>query len=379
MHQAGIENVVSSSGTALTSGQIRLISRFTKNVTILYDGDSAGIKAALRGTDLLLKEGLNVKVLLFEDGEDPDSYIRKNGSTAMQRYLEDKEEDFVFFKTRVLLAEAKNDPIKRAETIREVVESIALIPDEIKVSVFIRECSQLLDIEERVLLSELNKMRIKERQKLARSGDQDPVSGRPTSLTRTESPEETPFDPQPLPEKIDTKTLQEREFVRVLLTYGQVIADWDDDSGLPVAPLLINSIKGIPIEDTTAAAILAIYQGYIDQQKLPEDRVFTSHLNPEIAGLAISLLSSKYTLSPKWQDDKRNIHVSEERDHLKELVYTTVYRMQKRHLEQKISGVREQIKNEKNDQDIEILITEYQKLQESLKILAEKLGTIVLK
>src|SRR5690606_23960333 len=160
MHQAGVENVVSSSGTSLTSGQIRLISRFTNNVVILYDGDAAGIKASLRGTDMLLQEGLNVKVLLFPDGNDPDSYVQTYGSTAFKEYIGKHQEDFIFYKTNILLKDTGGDPIKRAEVIREVVESIALIPDEIKVSVFIQQCSNLLDIEERVLLTELNKIRL---------------------------------------------------------------------------------------------------------------------------------------------------------------------------------------------------------------------------
>ena len=161
MHQAGVENVVSSSGTSLTSGQIRLISRFTTNVVILYDGDAAGIKASLRGTDMLLQEGLNVKVVLFPDGIDPDSYVQMHGSTAFKAYVAQEQEDFIFYKTNILLKDTNGDPIKRADVIREVVESISLIPDEIKVSVFIQQCSGLLDIDERILLTELNKIRLK--------------------------------------------------------------------------------------------------------------------------------------------------------------------------------------------------------------------------
>lgn len=177
MHQAGVENVVSSSGTSLTSGQIKLIARYTKNVVILYDGDAAGIKASLRGTDMLLEEGLNVKVLLFPDGHDPDSYVQKHGSTTFREYIDKHPEDFVFFKTNILLKDSGDDPIKRAEVIRDVVESIALIPDEIKVSLYIRRCSTLLDIEERALLTELNKIRIAKSKakakKLAQSSSQD--------------------------------------------------------------------------------------------------------------------------------------------------------------------------------------------------------------
>src|SRR5690606_36169788 len=141
MHQAGVENVVSSSGTSLTSGHVRLISRYTKNVSILYNGDDAGIKASLRGTDMLLEEGLNVKVLLFPDGNDPDSYVQRYGAAAFTQYIATHQQDFIFFKTAVLLRDAANDPVKRAGVIHDVVDSIALIPDAIKASVFIRECS----------------------------------------------------------------------------------------------------------------------------------------------------------------------------------------------------------------------------------------------
>src|SRR5690606_30426077 len=177
-HQAGVEHVVSSSGTSLTTGQIKLISRYTKNVVILYDGDAAGIKASLRGTDMLLEEGLNVKVLLFPDGNDPDSYVQKFGSTEFKNYIDSHQEDFIFYKTNILLKDTGGDPIKRAEVIREVVQSISLIPDEIKVSVFIQQCSNLLDIEERVLLTELNKMRVQkakaEEKKSNQQGNRSP-------------------------------------------------------------------------------------------------------------------------------------------------------------------------------------------------------------
>ena len=160
VHQAGIENVVASSGTSLTTEQIKLIGRFTQNVTILYDGDAAGIKASLRGLDMILEEGLNVKVVLFPDGHDPDSYVQKVGTSGFKTYVEKHQKDFILFKTSVLLKDAGNDPIKKAGIIREVVESIARIPDSIKASVFVRECSSILQIEERALISELNKMRL---------------------------------------------------------------------------------------------------------------------------------------------------------------------------------------------------------------------------
>ena len=165
MHQAGIENVVSSSGTALTHGQIRMIHRFTKNVTVLYDGDAAGIKASLKGINLLLEEGLNIKVLLLPDGEDPDSFAKKHSSTDFINYLKDNETDFIRFKTEILLKDAGNDPIKRAGLIQDLVESISLIADDITRSVYIKECSRQLDFDESLLHTEVNKKRYNQLQR----------------------------------------------------------------------------------------------------------------------------------------------------------------------------------------------------------------------
>src|ERR1700712_4691769 len=178
VHQAGIENVVASSGTSLTVEQIRLIGRFTKNITILYDGDAAGIKASLRGLDMILEEGLNVKVVLFPDGHDPDSYVRLVGTNAFKTHIEKNKKDFILYKTDILLKEAGTDPIKRAEVIREIVESIAKIPDSIKASVFIKECSHQLQIDERALLSELNKMKLGK----ARKDSQQQTSRQPVAV-----------------------------------------------------------------------------------------------------------------------------------------------------------------------------------------------------
>ena len=169
MHQAGIENVVASSGTSLTSGQIRLIHRFTNNITVLYDGDGAGIKASIRGIDMLLEEGMNIKVVLLPDGEDPDSFARKHNATDYKAYINSHEVDFIRFKTNLLLEEVGNDPIKRAGLIGDIVRSISVIPENIVRSVYIRECSQLLQVEEKLLVQEVNKLmtRTKEEKQVA--------------------------------------------------------------------------------------------------------------------------------------------------------------------------------------------------------------------
>ena len=252
MHQSGIENVVASSGTALTHGQIRLIHRFTDNITVLYDGDAPGIKASLRGIDLLLQEGLNIKVVLLPDGEDPDSFAKSQSAESFTRYIKEHETDFIRFKTQLLLEDAGEDPIKRAAIISNIVESISLIPDAIVRSVYVQECSRLLQIDEQVLLSELNKRRQKraeqqfsrerynqERQSAAPTGTPQttgttpaaPVNDNetppPPSLADVPAPAETPEAVPVTDHTLSQRMVQqsplekyEREIIRYIVRYG---------------------------------------------------------------------------------------------------------------------------------------------------------------
>lgn len=185
MHQAGIENVVASSGTALTQGQIRLIHRFTSNITVLYDGDAAGIKAALRGIDLLLEDGMNVKVVLLPDGEDPDSFARKHNASQFSEFIKQSETDFIRFKTRLLLDDAGTDPIKRSALITDIIRTVAIIPENIARSIYIRECSAMMEIDEQVLLNEVNKIRLSKEERQNMQGQVTP----PVSNTMSMIPE----------------------------------------------------------------------------------------------------------------------------------------------------------------------------------------------
>ena len=389
-HQAGVENVVSSSGTSLTSGQIRLISRYSKNVVILYDGDQAGIKASLRGTDMLLEEGLNVKILLFPDGNDPDSYVQKFGAVAIKDYLEKHQEDFVFYKTHILLRDAGDDPIKRAEVIREVVSSIALIPDEIKVSVYLQRCSTLLDIEERVLLTELNKMRLNKAKANERKAAQRSVS------TPAASPAEDEFIPAEMlaamqaegvsvadkpadgTTKLPAEALIERELVRVLLNYGQELVIWEGDGDIPVAPYLLASLDDVEFEDPPSKIIIEEFKRRAVDYEIPEAKAFFSHSDQQVAQLAVDSLASKYEISPNWSDDKRKIFVPEEKDQLKDLVNQLVFRVKKSKIELQMHRIREELKTA-DPVDLQILLSKYQKLKEGEKLLGEYLGNTIVK
>ncbi|HUH19999.1 DNA primase [Albibacterium sp.] len=374
MHQAGVENVVASSGTSLTTEQIKLIARFTKNVTMLYDGDAAGIKASLRGTDMLLKEGLNVKVLLFSDGHDPDSYIQKFGPNSFQEYVQKNQQDFISFKTQILLQDAGSDPIKRAEVIREVVESIALIPDQIKASVFIRDCSVKLDIEERILISELNKMRLQQSRK------HNPPRNEPSS----DLPPDNLFDDglqeagNQLPE-INSNDLQEQEIIRLLLHYGEMPASWLEEKSYPIAILILSSLQDVEFTDPAAKKVADIYIDYLNRQELPEQKIFITNADKEVSNLVISLLSSPYNLSPNWNDDKRQIYVKQEVDNLKETVLKAIFRMKKRKIDERIQKVRDEMKEETNPENIAILSHKYLKLKEVEKDTLTFLGTVISK
>lgn len=381
MHQAGVENVVSSSGTSLTAGQIRLISRFSKNVTLLFDGDAAGIKASLRGADMLLQEGLNVKVLLFEGGRDPDSYIKEFGPSKFKKYIEENSQDFISFKTTVLLQDAGDDPIKRAGVIREVVESIALIPDQIKVAVFIRECSQQLEIEERFLIAELNSMKITQSRK---SSQQEQQLLRQQQAAVDDGPPADLFDDEARHD-LETSSikassaLQEQEIIRLLLNYGHIPAEWEQEGNMPIAIVLLAGLEDVTFHHAGCKKVIDIYLERIEKQELPEEKDFIQHLDKEVSGLAVSLLTSRYTLSPNWGDDKRQIFVSGEMDNLKETIIKALHRMKRSANEIRMEAVREKIKAEKDPDNVAILMHEYQKYKQYEREVSSYLGTVIAK
>jgi len=245
-HQAGIENVVASSGTALTPDQIRLVNRLTKNITVLFDGDAAGLRASIRGIDLILEEGMNVRVCAFPDGEDPDSFARKNSHDDLMAYLESNSKDFIQFKASILMNEAKNDPIKKADLIRDMVTSISKIPDRIQREVYLQECARIMDISEQVLVSTLAQLIQKDVAEANKKQKQDQkpfqvyrnenqkntgYSGGDPDDPRTGPPEDYPGDmgyPAQQAEKVDILYGFERKIIEILLLYGSVLEDFED-------------------------------------------------------------------------------------------------------------------------------------------------------
>lgn len=301
MHKSDVQNVVASSGTALTMSQVQLIRRFTENVTVLFDGDAAGIKAALRGIDMLLETGLNVRVVLFPDGEDPDSYSRKVGSTEFQKFLQENTKDFVTFKAGLLMDEAGGDPIKKAETIQDILKSISLIPDYLKRTTYLQEVSKIFAISLQILNTELNKILIKER----RSKKEEPnIPDKPdTGMTLAEVHElskSVMYD--------STKELEEleREFCKVLINIGNKKESEEEF----VYQYLFYETDDVNFVLKEHVELLDLYKIEVAKGAVPTPETFMSVVPQQLHDYVATLVVPKYTVSEGWKENK--IHIGEE-------------------------------------------------------------------
>jgi DNA primase len=306
LSQAGIENVVASSGTSLTEGQLQLIKRNTDNLKILYDGDPAGIRAALRGLDLALEQDLNVRLVLLPPGEDPDSYVQKIGPEAFGEFLRKEARDFVIFKANLLVEDTMGDPVRKAGLVKDIVATIAKIPDPIKRSVYLRECSMLMDISEHVLMTETNKLiatTIKKRQeKESRQPGamSDSVEGGP-------NPELMPVEEPPFYATPGEGTLarndefQERDIIRLLVQHGQ---QWLEKEQCSVAEFVLADIEeSLPSFDNPLYGRVAQEcHALLLQRRNFDQSYFINHPQRAIADLAVDLLASPYDMSPNWED-----------------------------------------------------------------------------
>ena len=389
MHQSGIENVVASSGTALTSDQIRLIHRFTNNITVLYDGDGAGIKASIRGIDMLLEEGMNVKVCLLPDGDDPDSFARKHNATDYQAYINDHEVDFIRFKTNLLMEEAGKDPIKRASLISSIVKSISVIPDAIVRSVYIRECSQLLQMEEKVLIEATAKLieqaretkfkeqqRKKEREQRAAAS----VAG-PMQSSQPIPQEDVPMPQVPPENEQKVFYAKEEDLVRMLIRYGEKVMCYVENEEGEQIPLTVTECiaTGLKEDDLQFHAplhrlILQECEAHLNDPNFNPERYFIAHPDPAVSKLAVDLISDRYQLS-KYHSKGQKIVTDEER------LYELIPRLL---LDFKLSIVEEEMKNTlqaltnpeiANDpQRCMEIMKRYKELQETQSVMAQHAG-----
>ena len=319
MHQAGVENVVSSSGTSLTTDQIRLLGRFTKNITVIYDGDSAGIHASLRGIDMILKEGMNVRVVLLPEPEDPDSFARAHTADEVQEYIRANEQDFLAFKARLLLKDAEGDPIRKAALIGDMVQSIAQIPDAIQRSVFIKECARIMDIDEQILISEVA------RKRLTTSGDRetDEFLRRQTVQRQREAAQHEVEYTRRVEAGSSFEAL-EREIVKYLLKYGHCSFDFKEGREMVpcnVAEVIFGELSddNITFRNSVYAKIMATYRAQWEQTgpgvEVPV-RLFLNHVDPEVCNAAVDLLTAddNYVASELWR--RKEVHVESEAEML---------------------------------------------------------------
>lgn len=372
VHQAGIENVVASSGTSLTVEQIRLIGRLTKNITILYDGDAAGIKASLRGLDMILEEGLNVKVVLFPDGHDPDSFVQQFGSSAFKKHIDNNKKDFILYKTNILLREAVDDPIKKAEVIRDIVESIAKIPDFIKVGIYVKQCSNLLDIDERSLLTEVNKIKASKQKKIF---DQERYE-----RNKQDSPkiEIEPDQADKSRSNIEDEA-QENEVIRLLITYGADVITWDGvtDSSR-IGSFIISNISDVTFENPLRKDFIDLYKEELERGNFPTQRFFLGHERFDISSLSVDLLLSRYILSPNWLE-LHSISVNDETKNMRATVLGGIYHLKKQKIDRMKLIIQRQLKDSTIPDEQDILMSHYAQLKKIEKNIAEFLGIVILK
>lgn len=402
LHQAGIQNVAASSGTSLTEEQIKLIARFTKNITILYDGDAAGIKAALRGLDMVLEEGLNVSLVTLPEGEDPDSYVYKVGAEGFKTHVKKATKDFITFKTEMLLKEVGDNPFKRAEAINDIVTSITKIPDPIKRQIFFKRTADLMKMDEQTLISEGNKQlrqqhdKSKERpttKPQERAAAPSPPSSLPDFpdnfieeefgiLVEDFVPEQSVSAPVAAPKQTQSNNLfkarlyyQEQAFVRLLILYGQT----ELEEGISLCSYLLHEIGEIAFENPLFDLILSIFRQRLSINAVPATHYFLSHVDPEVKNLAIDLCTSRHSLSEKWE--KFEIVVPTDEELLHSMAFKSILSFKKAFAADKMKDLVNQMGEIKGNSDEEFAqVMEIQRQYMFYKnihdLAAKELGTV---
>ncbi len=413
LHQAGIENVVASSGTSLTIEQIRLINRFTQNITVLYDGDSAGIKASLRGMDMILEEGLNVKLVVFPEGEDPDSYVQKIGSEAFVKNIQDNATDFITFKAELSLKEAGNDPFKRAELIKDMVGSISKIPDSIKRSIFFQKTANLMQIDEQLLISESNKITIERGRQKEKDRERDNNRQRlqndlPKGVTLSKpapninlgdmpsfsedeefsgflgdfSPNQQVAEPlidSPAAPRtvISGMGLQELECIRLLINHGNKEVDPGVAPGVTVTHYILAEIDGMNFATPIYQEILTIFREQLLQGNILNAQHFIGHKLEKIQHEAINLSSERYSISEAWV--KHDIIVPTEIDKLADLAYQNILRLKKAYNEQQMKEIMKKMSQTSDMIEQTRLLEMFMQAKQIEKDIAQELGTVVVR
>ncbi|MEX1187662.1 MAG: DNA primase [Bacteroidia bacterium] len=378
LHQAGVKNVVASSGTSLTEDQIRLLRRYTNNVVMLYDGDAAGIKATFRGLDMILQQGLNVKIVSLPVGEDPDSFAKVNTADYLKDYIRREAKDFISYKTSVLKEEAAGDPIKIAGMIREVVHSLALIPDLVLRSVYLKECADKLDTDEQTLISEMNRQ-IAENQKKTFKRES-------SEIQEVKIPENLESEIAQIHAQAPANAMpQEMDVIRILLLYANetVLLDTDNEEGenIEVACRIGDVIKHELTTDELypeESVNLRIFNYFaeVGESAFPLESFFLHHSDQEIAKRAINLTSSPHLLSENWRD-KHHIFITSESDIGKKMILTAVYSFKLRRVQNILKTIRDSFSNAMEEDEMNASLERYKGLDKAKMELAKQLSYVI--
>lgn len=382
LHQSGLENVVASSGTALTHDQIKLIKRYTDNITILYDGDAAGIRASFRGIDMILEEGLNVRVVLFPDGDDPDSFAKKHSYSEIENYIDTNSKDFVVFKTDILLKEAGGDPVKKAGLIRDIISSISVIPDAIKRQVYLRESAAMFGMDEQVLTTEVSKLRKTKRNP---EGKSQPELDEPLSIA--------PIQANTSTEKVDILFHHEYDLIRILLHYGLLFVGFEQveedeegnehlvDGETTVIQLVVHEIEKdeLQFKNPVFRKIYEEIRDGLEHDILHGDSYFIRHTDPEVAKMAADIMSDKHEISPNWSEQQ--VRVSKEVDKLDQAVNSCIYSLKNTHVMEEIKQIQteiERLSEQEQFDEVMILLARQRQLEQVKILFSEKLGRIII-
>jgi len=368
LHQIGIENVVASSGTALTKEQVQLVGRFSKQLTVLYDGDLAGLKASLRGIDIILANGLDVKVVLFPEGQDPDSYAQELGANEFKEFLDKNAQDFIHFKSNLVVEESGNDPLKKAESIKDIVSSIAQIPDLVKRMVYVKEASNILQMEERILVGEMNKVLL---------------SAQKTSLTQQEyeigKEQITETAPTQKESEWDINSIiayQERESIRLLLKYGfnELL------EGKILHQYIFDELDDVSFQNKVYAQILSEYKSLLNDDKIVDAQYFIDNGSSEVRKAVIDIVHNRHLISTHWKDKyKIAIPLESDESKLQNVAFTNIMRLKQRIIRKMIEENLEKLKGSTKEDEISEFQQMHHELKQAEKEIANHLGNVILK
>ncbi len=373
LHQSGIENVIASSGTSLTEDQIKIIRRFTKNITLIFDGDEAGLKASERGLKMVLKAGMNLKVVTLPEGMDPDSFVKERGGEEFKAYLNENKQDFLSFKTKVQLKSIEGEPFKKAELIREIVEIISLIPDAITRSVYFKACSELLDIDEQVLVSEYNKKVFNQQRNRHQKGYSEERKPGNENLSDPNNSEKNTSELKSDP----SSEINEMEVLKYLLNFSNINIE---PNNISLGKFLLESINDVEFKNQNYNQILEIFKQFENSDSFPEVKDFLNNEEFEkVRETVINIISEKYSVSENWE--KQNIFVPTANHNLMDKLYSDIHRLKWNKIRELKEVAREELKKmsegKEDDEDFMKVLKYFNELKKFEQKISNELGNVI--